>query len=141
MLESSTVKKPFPTVDGVVSVTWALSMLTLAVLVVSSGCLATTRRQAWVARTDLVSLSRDALLACAGPPDSSESSGSREYLHYVGGPAKGEGKSSDKSVCVATFVLRYGSVDRVDYTTPGGRIATAPEHCLERLRPCLANER
>lgn len=119
----------------------SLRLLTLAALIASSGCLATTRRQAWVARTDLVSLSRDALLACAGPPDSLESGGSREYFRYVGAPAGGETRSSDKSICVATVVLRHGSVDRVDYTTPGGRIATAPELCLERLRPCLTVER
>ncbi len=99
--------------------------------------MASTRRQAWVARTDLVSLSREALLDCAGPPDSTELDGAREYLHYVGRPAEGEGKASDKSICVATFVLRYGSIDRVDYTTPGGRLSTVPELCFNRIRGCV----
>jgi hypothetical protein len=94
-------------------------------------------RQAHNAREDLVGMSRDELLHCAGQPVGDQQQGSWEYLSYISSPPP---PTSDHSRCVTTFRLRGGYVESVNYETPNGRlIGQSIAQCLETVGPCVAN--
>jgi hypothetical protein len=107
------------------------------ILVVAAGACSTARlsRRAHRARVDLEGLSRDDLIACAGEPVRIQEAGAWEYLTYISSlPTKGKGASQ----CVATFMVRGGYVQGLDYETPnGGLIGKSITECLSIVDPCL----
>jgi len=95
-------------------------------------------RRAHLARVDLVGMTREQLEACAGPPLDVQYSGNWEYLTYVSPVPPPEAKESR---CIATFMMRAGYVENLDYSTPsGGLIQTSIRQCLSIVDPCLPKE-
>ena len=114
--------------------------LVMIVIVAVTGCaenMLVQRRTAYLARRDLVGLSRGELISCAGQPAGSHMEGSREYLTYVGELPEKE-NAKDSEVCVATFLLRDDRVYRLDYTSISGRLVSKMEHCYDMVEPCLS---
>ena len=107
-------------------------------LAVGSWSCATAKlsRRAHLARVDLGGLSRADLLACAGEPIRTQYTDGWEYLTYMS-PLPTKQKDADQ--CVATFMLRAGYVEGLDYETPSGALIgrSIPE-CLSIVDPCLA---
>jgi hypothetical protein len=66
---------------------FAAAVLGLVVIISATGCaenILMKRRNAHLARRDLVGLSRGEVMHCAGAPDSAYFNGPREYLTYIG---------------------------------------------------------
>lgn len=112
-----------------------ISIAVSAVVLVAplSGCSesALRARMARDARDDLLGLSRQGLIACAGAPARQERIGDREFLTYVSDP------ELEPDTCVATFVLRRQLVDRLDYTSPSGMLPRQPERCGYIIAGCM----
>lgn len=115
---------------GTVAVSAALMVLVLA------GCSETamSARMAQHARDDLLGLTRDGLISCAGQPVKQERIGDREFLTYVS-----DGALPPES-CVATFVLRRDLVDRLDYSAPSGMLPKQPGACGVIIASCMPED-
>jgi hypothetical protein len=125
------------------------SLLTLAILVTwvlalaAGGCAESRARQAHLAhqaRRDLVGLSRGSVVQCAGEPREAHTEGAREYMTYVGEkpPAASDPvNQTDSSICVATFVFRHDTVERLEYSTLAGRLVRQIENCYDIVDDCL----
>ena len=111
--------------------------IAIMVAVVTGSCsTASLSRRAHLARVDLGGLPRSELLACAGEPVRVQHTDGWEYLTYVS-PLPTKQRDADQ--CVATFMLRAGYVEGLDYETPSGALIgrSIPE-CLSIVDPCLA---
>jgi len=116
---------------------WCLGSFAVVLAVGSWSCsTAKLSRRAHLARVDLGGLSRSDLLACAGEPARIQHAGGWEYLTYIS-PLPTKHENADQ--CVATFMLRAGYVEGLDYETPSGALIgkSIPE-CLSIVDPCLA---
>jgi len=108
----------------------------LAVLVlvaaVCAGCEAAERaRFAQNARGDLLGLTRDDLIACAGEPFRVTRIGDREMMTYIADQVEDASKG-----CVGTFVLRRNLVERLDFTSPAGRLPKSWSVCADIVADC-----
>jgi len=112
---------------GTVAVSAAVIVMVLA------GCseTASRARMARHARDDLLGLTRNGLIGCAGDPVKQERIGDREFLTYVS-----DGGLPPDS-CVATFVLRRELVDRLDYSSPSGMLPKEPSACGVIVASCM----
>ena len=107
-----------------------LASFTVAVLFALAGCASQHRAQvASQAQEKLVGMSKKDLLSCAGVPERQERVDDLEFLTYSGGgdsvggavamqtspsTAVATGRSS-RRYCMATFVLKDGIVQKVNY--------------------------
>jgi hypothetical protein len=95
-------------------------------------------RRAHTAREDLVGLTQDEVLACAGRPLRAQHSGSWEYWSYSSGPPQ---IGSNHTTCITTFTFQRGYVSSVDYENKnGGLIGQSIPECLNTVGPCLPAE-
>jgi len=90
---------------------------------------------AYDARQDLVGLSRHSLVKCAGVPVHESAVGQRQLLTYVSDDLEHPVKT-----CVGTFVLRRNRVERLDFTTPAGRLPKQWGTCAVIVRDCMQHE-
>ena len=110
----------------------------VVVAVIVSGCaVSQMRRTAEVAQRDLIGLSRDSLLECAGAPAHVEQTGDRELIYYVAENPEST-KHTRASTCVASFTLRRGYVENLHYETLAGRMVTERESCTPIVEPCMS---
>ena len=101
-----------------------------------AGCAATKdARRAHRARLDIAGLTRAELQRCAGIPIRVQRGAGWEYITYV----STEHEESERyERCVATFRLRNGYVEELDYETASGRvIGKNIRECLSIVDPCL----
>jgi len=109
----------------------SVAVLLIAALALS-GCEAAERaRHAQNARGDLLGLTRDGLLACAGEPYRVTRMGDREMMTYIVEDTEDATKD-----CVGTFVLRRNLVERLDFTSPAGRIPKSWAVCADIVADC-----
>lgn len=110
-----------------------------AVLMVAS-CAALDRAQlAERARSELIGVTKDHLLACAGAPDKHLTSGDSEYLTYSIHTEQRtvDGTGGGSRFCEATFILKNGLVEAVTYRGKTGGLATKGEQCGYIVQNCL----
>lgn len=90
-------------------------------------------RKAHMAREELVGMTRDEVLRCAGDPARAQQQGSREYFSYISGEP-----AIKHTRCIVTVRLQRGYVESVDYENPNGNLIgqSIPE-CLDVLDTCL----
>jgi len=125
-------------------------LLALAITTLS-GCVAQQRAEtAKRAQTELVGISKADLLACAGAPVRSASSGDTEVMTYVGGgdsiivgggaasTAGGGVATVQRRYCEVSFVLRSGRVEKINYAGRTGGLVTGGEQCAFVVQNCVA---
>jgi hypothetical protein len=129
------------------------SLRIFAVLVpfLLTGCAVQRAEVAARAQKNLVGMSKAELLSCAGVPLRQDRAEGLEFLTYAGGgdvvsqavvtqtsPSNGvaSGKSA-RRYCEATFVLRDGRVERVNYQGRTGGLLTKGEQCAFIVESCL----
>ena len=116
-----------------------MTLLLGAVLIVA-GCAALDRAKlAERARTELVGVTKEHLLACAGAPDKRLASTDKEYLTYVIQTERGtvEGTGGGSRFCEATFVVKDNRVEAVTYRGKTGGLLTKGEQCGYIVQNCL----
>ena len=116
------------------------------------GCAAIQRVEiASRAQTELVGMSKKDLLLCAGVPLRQERVEDLEFLSFAGGGdlvgstfATGTSPSSAVAVgksthryCEATFVLKNGIVQKVNYQGRTGGLLTKGEQCAFIVENCV----
>lgn len=121
---------------GTVAVAAALITTMAAVPMLLAGCSESAHRarMARHARDDLLGLTRNGLITCAGNPVKQERIGDREFLTYV----SDAGLAPES--CVATFVLKRELVDRLDYSSPSGMLPREPGACGYIVASCMPAE-
>jgi len=114
-------------------------MVVVVVIACAACSTAKLARRAHRARVDLAGLSRVDLEECAGQPVRRQHAGDWEYLTYLSpAPTTRE----DASRCVATFMVRNGYVEGLDYeTTTGDLIGKNITECLAIVDPCLEKKK
>ncbi len=129
----------------------AIVVLSLAL----SGCIVQRTIVANRAQTELVGITKTQLLSCAGAPHRQERAEVLEFLTYEGGggsvgfgvltqtsPSMGVGVGgSNRRYCEATFVLRNGVVQSVNYQGRTGGLITKGEQCAFIVESCLGQPR
>jgi hypothetical protein len=116
-----------------------LAVLAAVALIGTAGCsavnVAKQARRAHTARVDLTGLSRSQLEGCAGNPSRIQTGDGFEYLTYVGPEQIDDGYAVQ---CVATFMLRNGYVENLDYeNSNGGLMGNHISACLPIVQACL----
>jgi hypothetical protein len=131
-----------------------LVALGLCALLVS-GCSIQRAQEAAEARTKMVGMSKERILACMGAPDSSAVVGQTEVWSYRTGNgqtdtfglanawggrgwASGFGSAvSTSRYCKVDVVMSAGQVSRVNYSGPTGGLLTQGEQCAFAVDNCL----
>jgi len=116
-----------------------------------SGCTVHRAIVASRAQTQLIGMSKVELLSCAGAPVRQEQAEEFEFLTFAGGgdstgygvatftspsTAIATGKSL-RRYCEATFVLKGGVVQRVNYQGRTGGLLTRGEQCAFIVENCV----
>ncbi len=118
---------------GIATVCIRLAFPSVAALAIAA-CASSLGREelAERAQTELVGISAEKLLACAGAPNRRATSGGLEVLTYV------VRKDTDEIAhfCEATFVLKSGRVTEVSYRGTTG-LVTGRAHCGYVVENCL----
>ncbi|MDB4985786.1 MAG: hypothetical protein JWN04_964 [Myxococcaceae bacterium] len=123
--------------------------LVLSVLIALSGCALHRARVAHKAERQLIGLSEEDLLQCAGAPAQEKRAGSLSFLTYHGGGdavavAQPFGQSQigiatiKHRYCDATFTLRNGRVAELHYRGRTGGLLTRDEQCAFVVDGCVA---
>ncbi len=122
-------------------------------IVFIAGCAASHRASiASRAQTELIGMSKKDLLSSAGVPVRQERVDDLEFLTYTGGgDSVGTGYATQTSpssaivaskkhhrYCEATFILKEGKVDKLNYSGRTGGLATKGEQCAFIVENCLS---
>src|SRR5689334_9210122 len=121
----------------IATVLLVVAVTAVAAVAAGGGCAAAKQaRRAHLARVDLAGLSRADLEACAGEPLRIEKAPNGwQYLKYES-PLRPDQERSTQ--CVATFVVKNGYVEDLEYENPsGGLIGDSIIECLPIVDPCL----
>jgi len=125
--------------------------VSVALVVSLSGCAIQRADLASRAQKDLIGMTKKELLTCAGVPVRQERLDNLEFLTYSGGgdrvgaavatttspsTAVVSGKSSHR-YCEATFILRDGIIQKVNYQGRTGGLLTKGEQCAFIIENCL----
>lgn len=127
-----------------------ICVLLLAVAV-ASGCAVQRAKLANRAQSEMIGMSKKELLGCAGVPLRQERVDDLEFLTFGGGgdsvgtavatstspnTAVAVGKSAHR-YCEATFVLKDGIIQRVNYQGRTGGLLTKGEQCAFIVENCV----
>lgn len=139
-------------------------MASVGLLMGLAACANPRAEEAANARTALVGMSREQVLACAGVPARSAVSGEQEFFTYESQSVSGYGPSTGfglgigglgggrvgtgiglgvplgggdvrRETCQATFVLERGTVRELNYADPQGNSSLA--QCQRIVGPCM----
>ena len=111
-----------------------LAALVGLVAALAMGCTTVKRAQmAQEARSDMLGMTRGALMKCAGEPAHRMMLGDRELLTYLS-----DKEPHPRHTCVGTFVLRRDQIERLDFSTPSGRLPESWEKCAPIVENCLS---
>ena len=128
-------------------------LITAISICLISGCASAHRSQiATRAQTELIGMSKKDLLSCAGVPVRQDHADDLEFLTYTGGgDSSSVGYASRTSpssaiivskrkqrYCEATFVLKDGKVQKINYSGRTGGLATRGEQCAFIVENCLS---
>jgi hypothetical protein len=125
-----------------------MRILGIAVLGVAlSGCAIQRAQVAQDARTQMVGLSKEQVLACMGAPANKASEGNTEVWGYNSGNGMtvasasydryGATAVSSSRFCNINIVMASGRVAAVNYTGPTGGLLTAGEQCAYAVDACV----
>lgn len=121
--------------------------LLIALGLVLTGCAFQRAEIAQDARTQMVGMSKEQVLACMGAPINKAAEGTTEVWGYgsgngmtvvnasydrYGGTAVGSSR-----FCKINIVFASGQVSAVNYTGPTGGLLTAGEQCAYAVTPCV----
>jgi hypothetical protein len=122
----------------------------VAVIMVSaglvSGCVAQRAEIAKDAQTQMVGMSKEAVLTCMGPPQSKAAEGSTEVWSYMSGGssasavvATGYGSviTTSPRYCQVNVVMSSGAVSRLVYQGPSGGLLTPDNECAYAVQNCV----
>lgn len=128
-----------------------------AIGVALSACAIQRAHEAARAKTELVGMSKESVLACMGPPQNREAEGTTEVWSYASGNnetdtfgsasafgnwnsafALGSSSSSTRS-CTVNIVMSSGMVSRVNYSGPTGGLLTEGEQCAFAINNCVSH--
>jgi hypothetical protein len=111
------------------------------------GCAFQRAEIAQDARTQMVGLSKEQVLACMGAPASKAAEGSTEVWGYASGNGMtvasasydryGGTAVSSSRFCNINIVMTSGRVTAVNYTGPTGGLLTAGEQCAYAVNACV----
>lgn len=128
-----------------------LTAFSIALFFGIAGCVIQRAQIASRAQTELVGMSKKDLLSCAGVPLRQERVEELEFLTFAGGgdsigsavasstssnTATVVGKSAHR-YCEATFVLKNGLVQKVNYQGRTGGLHTKGEQCAFIVENCV----
>ncbi len=111
------------------------------------GCAFQRAEIAQDARTQMVGLSKEQVLACMGPPANKAAEGATEVWGYASGNGMtvatasydrfGGTAVSSNRFCNVNIVMTSGRVSAVNYTGPTGGLLTAGEQCAYAVNSCV----
>ena len=107
----------------------------LLIVLLLSGCVFHRAEMASRATSELIGMSKEDLLICAGIPVKQERIDDLEFLTYSGGGGD-VGKILDYS-CEATFILKDGIIKKINYHGRTGGPLTKDEQCTFIIENCL----
>jgi hypothetical protein len=127
--------------------------------VVLAGCAVMRAKEAGEARTQMVGLTKEQVLACMGPPVSRANEGSTEVWSYNSGNGYVAGSTfstanvtaqrgyitgygtnfgvTSQRFCTVNVVMNNSRVSQVNYLGPTGGLLTAGEQCAFAVQNCI----
>jgi hypothetical protein len=127
----------------------AKSAAVAAVVLLTIGCARTERAaEAEAARTALIGLGEEELLACAGRPVAERRGAEGDVLIYESAdsalipvPSVAGTATTTGEFCRAAFTLREGRVVHLAYRGQSGGLLSPNQQCAFIVRDCLARAR
>jgi hypothetical protein len=124
----------------------ALAIVLVAAL---AGCATSRSQTASDARTRMVGMSKENVLACMGAPQQRVAEGATEVWRYPSGGgtvtaatatasgnmAMGMANTSAR-YCIVNLVIRDGAVTQVNYSGPAGSVLAPGEQCAYAVQNC-----
>jgi hypothetical protein len=132
----------------------AASLGTIIASGLLAGCALERAQIAEDARSQMLGMSKETVLACMGPPNSRMAEGSTEvwayqsgnghvdmsvHAHGVGHMATGSGVATNR-FCSVQVVMQGGRVARLNYAGPTGGLLTPGEQCAFAVRNCVRSQ-
>jgi hypothetical protein len=99
-----------------------------------SGCVFHRAEMASRAKSELIGMSKEDLLICAGVPVKQEKIDNLEFLTYSG---SGGDLGGILYSCEATFILKDGIIKKINYQGYTGGPLTKDEQCAFIIENCL----
>ena len=113
--------------------------ITMVILggLICSGCAIARANIADRAQTELIGMSKKYLFTCAGVPDRKTHADDLEFFTYTGGGKNvADNDTADPRYCEATFVLKDGKIQKINYSGHKGGL-TKWEQCSFIVKNCL----
>ncbi len=124
----------------------ACAALALVASLFLTGCAIQRSLIAADAKTTMVGMTKEQILACMGPPVAKATEGATEVWSYASGNAQtdvsmtgGRGWATGTSTqrfCTVNVTMSEGRVSRINYVGPTGGLLTAGEQCAFALQNC-----
>lgn len=108
----------------------------LLIVLLLSACAFQRTDMAYRAKSELIGMSREDLVMCAGVPIKQEKIDDVEFLTYSGGGENDVARILDY-YCEATFTLKDGIVKKITYHGRTGGLLTKDEQCAFIIENCL----
>ena len=108
----------------------------LLIVLLLSACAFQRTDMAYRAKSELVGMSKEDLVMCAGVPVKQEKIDDVEFLTYSGGGQNDVGRILDYN-CEATFALKDGIVKKITYHGRTGGLLTKDEQCAFIIENCI----
>jgi outer membrane protein assembly factor BamE (lipoprotein component of BamABCDE complex) len=115
-----------------------------------SGCAIQRAQVAATAQNQMIGMSKEQVLACAGPPMNKATEGATEVWSYASGNGRtdvamsgGRGwatGSSSQRFCTVNVTMASDRVARVNYVGPTGGLLTPGEQCAFALQNCVVQQ-
>ena len=90
------------------------------------------------ARSNMIGLSKEQVLACMGPPLNKNAEGGTEVWSYNSGNNITPARDGNGRYCTINVKMWNGQVGAVDYLGPAGGIITPNEACAFAVEKCAA---
>jgi outer membrane protein assembly factor BamE (lipoprotein component of BamABCDE complex) len=123
------------------------SLGVVALCAALGGCAFQRAEIAQDARTQMVGMTKEQVLACMGPPASKAAEGATEVWGFASGNGMtfatasydryGGTAVSSNRFCNINIVFAGGQVSAVNYTGPTGGLLTAGEQCAYAVNSCV----
>ena len=106
----------------------------LLIVLLLSACAFQRTDMAYRAKSELIGMSKEDLLICAGAPVKQEKIDNLEFLTYSG---SGGDLGGILYSCEATFILKDGIIKTINYQGDTGGPLTKDEQCAFIINNCL----
>ena len=109
------------------------SVLASVMLLALAGCASGRGTTANEAQSHMIGMSKEQILTCMGPPQSSYAVGSTEVWAYDSGGQN----AGTAQACIVNVMMQGSQVIDIDYRGPAGALLSNDKQCAYAVEKCI----